>query len=66
MKAKIKSKANERYNIEIEKLRIETENFIFDFDICPITNRLIINKVDGEKESAIAVYPRYTNEIEII
>ena len=49
-----------------KKIRIETENIIVTISICDITGNLIINKLDGKNEGALKIFPRCSNEIEII
>ena len=53
-------------SLEVKRhVRIETDDFIFDLKICPVTKHLIINKVDGIEDGKINIFPKTSNEIEI-
>jgi hypothetical protein len=61
----MKVKINDTIINTDRKVRIETEDYIFDFSICPATKNLIINKVDGIEDSNLNILPKYSNVIEI-
>ena len=52
-------------SVDASKVRVETENLILHISECKSTGRIIINKVDGAKSSALCVFPRYSNEIDV-
>lgn len=61
----MKVNIDRRGNDEGKKVRIETKKIILDITECRATGRIVISKVDGDKKSALTVFPRYSNEIDI-
>jgi hypothetical protein len=63
----MKVKHDRKHSFEqAKKVRVETENWIFDLSECKVTGNLIINKVDGVGgESKMSIFSRYSNEIEV-
>jgi hypothetical protein len=47
------------------RIRVETDNYIFELRECKVTGELIINKVDGVDNGKLFIFPRYSNEINI-
>jgi hypothetical protein len=61
----MKIKINDTIINTDRKIRIETEDYIFDLSVCPVTKNLIINKVDGIKDGNLNVLPKCSNVIEV-
>jgi len=50
----------------VKKVRVETKDFIFDVSVCKATGKLVVNKVESPDDGPLMVFPRYSNEIEIL